>query len=222
MCGRYTLTKAPDEEKVIEPEGIEIPLIPRYNIAPSQFCPIVPMDDPIHIHFFRWGLIPHWAREASVGYKMINARAETLTEKPAFRNLLGNRRCLVLADSFFEWKKAGSKKQPYRIMLKSGEVFAFAGLTSRWRDPADGQEIGTFTIITCEPNEVAALYHDRMPVILTRESARIWLDPKAELHDALSLLKPYPAAEMRAYPVSPAVGSPRNDSEDLVREWKGK
>jgi putative SOS response-associated peptidase YedK len=162
----------------------------------------------------RWGLIPHWAKEAKVGARMINARAETLTERASFRPLLRTRRCLVPASGFYEWHP--TTKVPHYVHPKDADVFAFAGLHDVWRDP-EGEEIASYTIITTTPNALLAPIHDRMPVILRPADQDAWLDPdETEPEPLLALLKPYPARAMVAYPVSRAVNSPRNDGPELL------
>ncbi len=190
---------------------------PRYNIAPTQVVAVVFDESPHTLSGARWGLIPSWSRDPGIGTRMINARAETLTEKPAFRNLLKKRRCLVLADSFYEWRKnADGTKTPMRVMLDSGEPFALAGLWDVWKTP-EGDWLKTCTIITTEPNALIALIHNRMAAVLSRESEADWL---ARDHDdpnfLRSLLQPFPADRMRAYPVSPRVNNVKNDDPSLV------
>jgi putative SOS response-associated peptidase YedK len=219
MCGRFTLTT--DTKKLAEAfAGFEAPaeLIPRYNIAPSQPVAVVANNGQNKIELFQWGLIPAWAKDPQIGDRMINARAETLAEKPSFKNAYKRRRCLVLSDGFYEWKKEeGSKaKTPMYIQLTSGEPFAFAGLWESWRSPDDSTVLSC-TIITTMPNELMAEIHNRMPVILPRAAYEQWLDPAERSPDQLSgLLKPYPAVEMRAYPVSTLVNNPKNDSPECV------
>jgi putative SOS response-associated peptidase YedK len=219
MCGRFTMTVDPAQLQdtfpwLNVPEGME----PRYNIAPTQPVAVVPNNDENRIEFFNWGLIPSWAKDPSIGNRMINARAETLAEKPAFRAAYRRRRCLVLADGFFEWRKDPGKKvkQPMYIRLHTGEPFAFAGLWEVWNS-ADGSQILSCTIITTEPNELVSDIHNRMPVILPREGYSAWLNPNeiqpADLDD---LLRPYPSTELAAYPVSTIVNSPGNDSPACV------
>ena len=215
MCGRYTFTQTPDPELVVLPEGFEIETGPRYNLAPGQFAPVIQQADPEHIHYMRWGLIPAWARDEKIGYKMINARAETLADKPAFRGPVRQSRCLVMADGFYEWKKTGAGKQPFRITLKDESPFYFAGIYDRWHAPI-GYEIMTFSIITTEPNELMTDIHDRMPAILTPDQELIWMDPDRGLDEVLAVLKPYESIRMNAYPVSPQVGNVRNDNQNLV------
>lgn len=215
MCGRYTLTQIPDLEKIIHPEQAEVLISPRYNIAPTNDCPVIPQEDPHHIHLYRWGLIPHWAKSKSIGYKMINARAETIERKPAFKHGIQKRRCLVLADGFYEWKKKGKAKQPYRIHLTTQDIFSFAGISSIWYDE-NGIKIESFTIITTEPNDLMEDIHNRMPVILSKEIELDWLDPDLSQEDRKSLMRPFPAQQMKAYPVKPAVGNVRNDDPTLI------
>lgn len=221
MCGRYTITVTIDELIALyeaEMSGNAISL-PRYNIAPMQTIPVV-INDGQHnrIGALRWGLLPNWAKEDNWGARAINARAETITEKPAFRGLLTRKRCLVPADGFYEWKRSGDRKQPYRIVLRERGLFAMAGLYDTWSSPS-GDKISTVSIITTMPNELMADIHDRMPVILPRENESVWLDRTNQDKDLLqALLKPYEAEEMKAYPVTSAVGNVRNTSPDLIKE----
>jgi len=166
----------------------------------------------------RWGLVPSWAQDDKIGYKMINARAETLRQKPVFRRLFERKRCMIPADGFFEWKQMDGRKQPMRITMRDGEPFAFAGLFDTWTAP-DGQKLHTCTIITTRPNEVVADIHDRMPVILRPEDEDLWLDREKYDPDLLqSLLVPFDPGQMRAYPVSTIVGSPKNDFPECIEE----
>jgi putative SOS response-associated peptidase YedK len=218
MCGRFTLTVDPDELQ--QQFGLAAPppadLAPRYNIAPSQAVAVIPNEPERTLQLFQWGLIPSWAKDPKIGYKMINARAETLAEKPSFRSALKRRRCLVVADGFYEWKKDGKSKQPMYITLKDGRPFAFAGLWEVWRNPKD-ELIKTCTIITTEPNELLAEIHNRMPAILPPDAYDQWLTPgDLDAAPALALLAPYDARLMRAVPVSTAVNSPALDSAQLV------
>lgn len=193
-------------------------LQPRYNIAPTQPVAVVPNNGENRLEYFQWGLIPSWAKDPSIGNRMINARADTLAEKPAFRAAFRRRRCLVLADGFFEWRKEpGQKaKQPMYIRLQTGVPFAFAGLWEVW-NPADGSQILSCTIITTEPNELVGEIHNRMPVILPEEGYASWLDPsEKQPKDLQDLLRPYPSGELMAYPVSTVVNSPSNDTPTCV------
>jgi putative SOS response-associated peptidase YedK len=223
MCGRFTLTATVDQ--LIDRFDIEFFLqeeeyLPSYNVAPSQSVLAVINDGTRNkMGFLRWGLIPPWAKDMSIGYKMINARAETLTDKPSFRNAYKKKRCLIVADSFFEWKRIDSKtKIPMRIKLKSNDLFAMAGLWENWKSP-DGQSIYSCSVITTSPNELVQDIHDRMPVILKPEDERYWLDPAITDTTKLSpLLKPLDHALMEAYEVSPLVNSPKNNSIELIQK----
>jgi len=218
MCGRFTLTA--DLSTLQEafpfvhmPEGMQ----PRYNIAPSQPVAVVPNDGRNQLDFFVWGLIPSWAKDPSIGNRMINARAETLQEKPSFRNAFRRRRCLVLADGFYEWKKEGQGKIPTYIRLASGSPFAFAGLWESWNAP-DGSNVLSCTIITTQPNEFMAKIHNRMPVILPESSYSLWLESgEQDTRRLADLLAAYTSGEMQAYPVSPLVNNPKNDVPELIQ-----
>lgn len=220
MCGRYTLhAKVSDLQRLLG--SVEMPddIEERYNIAPTQSVPVVPNDGSQRIEFFRWGLVPAWAKDASIGNKMINARSETLAEKPSFRTAFRKRRCLVLADGFYEWRKEadGKTKTPVYLRMKSGEPFAFAGLWESWAGPDPG-ELRTCTIITTEPNELAATVHGRMPVILPRERHADWIGTtEADPRDLQPLLTAYPADEMETIEVSRLVNSPRNDTPECIQ-----
>ena len=219
MCGRFTLTVDPDDLQTAFP-FIRLPLdalpAPRYNIAPSQPVAAIANTDPPRLDHFRWGLIPSWAKDPSIGNRLINARAETLADKPAFRSALKRRRCLIPADGFYEWRKAGSGKTPMYIRMKSGEPFAFAGLWEAWSAAGD-KTIVSCAIITTTPNALLEKIHDRMPVILKPEAYAGWLDPGEGDPGALAKwLKPYPAAHMTAYAVSPLVNKPANDVPECI------
>ena len=217
MCGRFTIFADPDRlaerfEASLPADGLQ----PRYNAAPTQRLPVILNEVPPAIQLLQWGLIPSWAKDPAIGSRMINARAETLAEKPSFRAAFKKRRCLVLADGFYEWMKTSGGKQPMRIALASGEPFAMAGLWESWHAP-DGSLLRTFTIITGEPNELVAPIHNRMPAILLPEHEAIWLDNAAEPAIWQDILRPYPAQRMAAYPVSRRVNFVGNDDEGLVR-----
>jgi putative SOS response-associated peptidase YedK len=192
---------------------------PRYNIAPTQQIPVIrqhPKEPVRHISTMRWGLIPHWAKDASGAAGTINARSETAAEKPAFRDPMRYRRCLIPADAFYEWKRNGASKQPFCFEVNGG-LFAFAGLWDGWKNP-EGQWIKTCTILTTTPNAVTSAIHDRMPVILDPDSYDLWLDPGMQDVRAISeLLKPYDAHSMRCYPVSTRLNHVENDDEDCSR-----
>jgi putative SOS response-associated peptidase YedK len=216
MCGRFTLTI--DINRVARVFGVapSLQVPPRYNVAPTQDVVTIMRNGTAHLDLLRWGLIPAWTKDASRGSGVINARAETLAEKPSFKRLLRTRRCLVVADGFYEWKQEHGGKTPMYITLKDQEPFAFAGLWDSWRDP-EGQPLRTCTIITTEPNELMASIHNRMPVILPQQAIEQWLDPEQNDNQALlSLLKPYPADAMAARPVSRKVNNPKYDSAELI------
>lgn len=223
MCGRFTLTATADEiaeafSWLTIPQA-DMALTLRYNIAPSQPIAVVPNTGENKLDFFIWGLIPFWAKDPKIGNRMINARSETLAEKPSFKAAYKYRRCLILSTGFYEWKKEpGSKtKIPHYIQMKSGQPFAFAGLWERWNAP-DGSEVLTSTIITTEPNELLKPIHNRMPVILPQSAYEEWLTPgEKAAKDLNALLAPYPASEMQAFPVSTFVNSPANDSPQCIQ-----
>lgn len=216
MCGRFSIFA--DPERLAERFDAALPpdnLRPRYNAAPTQSLPVLLNEGDRVVQLLRWGLVPFWAKDASIGSQMINARAETLAEKPAFRNALKKRRCLVLADGFYEWQKTPTGKVPMRITLVSGEPFAFAGLWENWDTP-EGDRLRTFTIVTTSPNELLEPIHNRMPVILRREHESLWMDNDADQGAWLDVLRPYPSELMIAYPVSKRVNFVSNDDPDLV------
>ncbi|MFA4132608.1 MULTISPECIES: SOS response-associated peptidase [unclassified Brevibacillus] len=220
MCGRFTLvTNLELWNARFQIEVIPFDMQPRYNIAPGQLIPAIISDQgKRRIGQLKWGLVPFWSKDEKVGYKMINAKSETLREKPAFKNLFARKRCIIPADGFYEWKKVGKEKRPMRIMMKTGEPFAFAGLYDTWTSP-EGDKLHSCTIITTKPNEVVADIHDRMPVILNEQDEAIWLDREKFDADLLqSLLVPYDHEEMKAYPVPAMVGSPKNDIPECIEE----
>lgn len=216
MCGRFTLTDEIlhlQEQFEFEFEG---DFEPRYNIAPSQQVLAVGSNGFRRKgNMLRWGLVPHWAKDEKIGYKMINARAESLDEKPSFRQAFQNHRCLILADGFYEWQKTEKGKQPYRFVMKDRKPFALAGLDDVWK--RDGKTLFTCTIITTIPNDVTRDVHDRMPVILPPDGYDRWITPNYEsVTNLKSLLVPYPAEEMEKYPVSSLVNSPKNEMVDCM------
>jgi len=220
MCGRYTQAAAP--ENLVFRFGLEdrgIKLKPRYNIAPGQQSPVVIEKASIKaLTLMYWGLVPSWAKDPTIGNRMINARAETLTEKRSFKRLLPRKRCLVLADGFYEWRKARHGKIPMRYVLKDRELFSFAGLWDIWKQPY-GEELRSFTIITTDANDLLKPVHDRMPVILLKEDEDKWLDPSLKDPAKLtSLLKSYPSDRMETYDVSTIVNSPMNDRPECIQE----
>ena len=217
MCGRYSLIADLGElARQFEFDGDWLTFESAYNIAPTQEVLTVVGGETRRGGFMRWGLIPHWAKNASIGSRMINARAETVAEKPAFRDALRRRRCLVLADGFYEWQRTGGARRPMRIVMRSGEPFAFAGLWSVWRDP-NGNRIPLCAIITTAANDLLRPIHDRMPVILPRELEELWLDRSIDDLGALgSVLNPYPDEEMEAFEVSTLVNSAANYGPEVV------
>jgi putative SOS response-associated peptidase YedK len=218
MCGRYALIdlKALRKSDVLQLELFPKDLVPRYNIAPSQQVPVVLNRDPRTLQHARWGLIPSWAKDASIGHRMINARAETVAQKPAFRRLFQRQRCLVPADGFYEWRRVGTHNVPYRLTLKPEAPFAFAGLWDTWVDPATQIPVTSCTIITTNANSLVKAIHDRMPVILKPGDEPAWLRSDLAPDEALALLGSYPAARMRAQEISPLVNSPRNEGPEVL------
>lgn len=217
MCGRFSVTVS--EEALRRRFDVEFPsgsYEPRYNAAPSQYLWVVPQESP-HMAFpYRWGLIPSWAKDKKTGNRLINARAETIARKPMFRASFRKHRCLVLADGFYEWNKKSSKRTPYRITLKDGEPFAFAGIYDIWRDES-GKEVRSFSIITIESNGLIAKIHDRMPVILSKREERAWLNPDKDPNDLEKLLHPMPEKEMKMWEISPLINRPSNDVPDVIK-----
>ncbi|MBV9848144.1 MAG: SOS response-associated peptidase [Armatimonadetes bacterium] len=221
MCGRFTLHHSADE--IAERFVAELlpDLEPRYNIAPTQPVTVVTQNGARHLAQYHWGLIPSWAKDPKIGSRMINARAETLAEKPAFRTALKRRRCLIPADGFYEWQEADNPAEggrtPMFIHRKDNALFAFAGLWDEWHTP-DGSPLRSCTIITGTPNPLIAPIHDRMPIILRPEDEGRWLDGSvADTQSLLSLLAPYPADELETYPVSRRVNTPTADDPALVQ-----
>jgi putative SOS response-associated peptidase YedK len=219
MCGRFTLTVDEDKlKKEFADYTLPARYAPRYNIAPTQPVLAIPNDGKKAADFFVWGLIPSWAKDPEIGNRLINARGETLAEKPSFRGGYKYKRCLILADGFYEWKsQPGTKtKIPHFIHLKTGQPFAFAGLWDEWH-ASDGSSVRSCTIITTAPNKLMATIHDRMPVILQSKDYEEWLDTAARTPDTLNhLMKEYPANLMEAYPVSTLVNTPKNDRVELI------
>ncbi len=222
MCGRFTLTH--DINAVARAFHVPVPAPlesgaqsgARYNIAPTQNVVTLMENGSTHLDLLRWGLIPSWAKDESIGSKMINARAETLAEKPSFKRLLRSRRCLIVADGFYEWKKEHGGKTPMYITMKDGELFTFAGLWDTWKN-ADGEQLRTCTIITTDPNELVSTIHNRMPAIIAPAARTAWLDPALHDEQALvPLLKAYDNDAMQARPVSRLVNNPQYDSAELI------
>lgn len=232
MCGRYSVvTKKISKEHRQANRYADIINDPNYNAAPSQELPVVTNVNPDKGSLFYWGLLPAWAPTAKTN-RPINARSETLSQNPMFRSLVSRKRCLVLADGFYEWKRIPQTqptlfdlpatpgkgkiiRQPYRFTLQNEDLFSFAGLWDEWVDKSTGEVLKTFTIITTQANELVREVHDRMPVILTPEAEELWLYGE-EVNDLLDLLKPYDAADMKAYPVSPLINSPVNNTPEVL------
>jgi putative SOS response-associated peptidase YedK len=214
MCGRFRLGKGREALKEYFGAETDVEWSPRYNIAPTDQIPTVrqnrtrPMRE---LSLMRWGLIPYWAKDDGIGASTINARSESAATSPAFRDALKLRRCLIPADGFYEWKKLPKLRQPYCFAMKDDSIFAFAGIWDRWKDP-EGKMVESCSILTGPPNALAATIHDRMPVILPPENYDLWLDPGfKDTKEISAMLKPYDAAEMKAYPVSTRVNAVKND-----------
>jgi len=222
MCGRFTL-KTPKED-IARQFGVEIEegLAPRYNIAPTQTVAAIRAraqdgEGREFVHL-KWGLIPSWAKDSSMGARLINARSETVTEKPSFREAFRRRRAIIPADGIYEWQRAGSSKQPYFIRMRDERLFGLAGLWDRWRNE-EGEVIESCSILTTEANEIFSPVHERMPVVLQPESYGEWLDDDERGVEALKeLLRPYPSSEMIAYPVSARVNSPQHQGAELIEQ----
>ncbi len=222
MCGRFQLSVT--GKQISERYNVEVYdelYNPSYNCAPNQYLPVITNKNPGKLSFFRWGLVPHWSKDDKSGTKMINARGETLTEKPSFKTAFEKRRCLIPANGFYEWKKE-KKKIPYRFYLKNEEIFSIAGLWEYWKN-GKGEILETFTIITVNPNELVKPVHNRMPLILNRESEKIWLSEK-DINVLKKLIKPYAADEMLGYRISDKINSPDNRGRDVIKpvEEQGK
>lgn len=225
MCGRYG--RRADKQRIAEYMQThntnvfdDSLLAPSYNVAPQQFQPVVRLSRETgerELTVMRWGLIPYWSKDSKIGFSTINARAETLVTSSTYREAFKYRRCLVPADWFYEWQQIDAKtKQPYAIALQDGSLFAFAGLWESWKDKATGERLGTYTIITTDPNELLQPLHNRMPVILKRDDYERWLDPGDPQRLPVDLLRPFPAEEMRSWKVSRAVGNVNNNEPSLV------
>jgi putative SOS response-associated peptidase YedK len=218
MCGRSSLTKTEKEiEKRFNATFYSDELerynpLPNYNVAPTQFQPVITVDNKDHLQIYRWGLVPFWSQDDKGGFKMINARADTLLEKNAFKNLVATKRCIIPMDGFYEWNR---DKQPLRIMTSDQDIFSVAGLHDTWKAP-DGSTLHTYTIITLDANEFMQPIHDRMPAILDPEAEKLWLSNDYSPHDLVSSLKQYADDKMTAYPVSKKVGNVRERGKELI------
>lgn len=222
MCGRATLAKKPKElEKRYKAKFVQAELdvknpLPNYNIAPTHWHPVLTNTPENPLQFFKWGLIPHWAKDTKIASKLINARSETILDKPAFRSI-HQKRCLVPYDGFYEWKRNGKERIPYRITLPDTPIFSVAGIWETWKNP-NGEVIPTFTVLTQPPNELMKSIHDRMPAILPPEQELLWLDNEMPIKDLLQLIQPYPSELMKAYRVSNLVNKVSENRVDLLRE----
>jgi putative SOS response-associated peptidase YedK len=225
MCGRYG--RRADKQRIAEWMQTHDTNVfddsyfaPSYNVAPQSLQPVVRLDSETgqrELTIMRWGLIPFWAKDSKIGYSTINAKSETVTTSPAFREAMKRRRCLVPAEWFYEWQKIDAKtKHPYAIGLRDGSLFAFAGLWETWKDKTKDQVLETYTVLTTDPNELLEPIHDRMPVILALKDYQRWLEPGEATHLPVDLLRPYPAEEMKAWKVGSAVGNVRNNTPELI------
>lgn len=221
MCGRYTVIYKEDFAERYGLDEVDVQLDDRYNMAPMQEAPVIIKDGKVQSKTMRWGLVPFWAKDESIGSRMINARGETVAEKPSYRKPFKSQRCLVPASGFYEWQKTKDGKQPFYMHMKDDRMFSFAGLYDVWTMP-NGKKLYTYTIITTEPNSLMANIHDRMPVILEKGSEKVWLDEDAEKNELLGLLDAYSADELEAYMVSTLVNSPGNEGEELLQLLKTK
>ena len=215
MCGRFAFYSPTEAAAALFGVEGSVDVEPRYNIAPTQYVAAVrnDADEQRELVMLRWGLVPFWAKDPSIGNRMINARAETVAEKPSYRNAYKHRRCLVLADGFYEWRRQGDTKTPYFISLASGEPFALAGLWENWTDKESGESLQTTTLITTDANDFMAPLHHRMPVILEAATATDWLAGSKDLLDDVAKITP----PLRAWPVDRRVNNARNEGDDLVR-----
>jgi len=221
MCGRFSLTK--DEIAINErfrTSGSEAPYIPRFNAAPGQKQAVITNQKPGIISFLKWGLVPFWSKDPAIGNKMINAKAETVDQKASFKSPFKRKRCLVISDGFFEWKKSPQGKIPHYIFIKNHELFAFAGLWESWKKP-EGELLNTFTIITTAPNKLMSNVHNRMPVILSKEDEKTWLNGE-DPEELKKLLQPFDSEKMDLYPISTLVNSPRNDTPEVIKPAGGQ
>jgi len=223
MCGRFLMSKSPDEvARWFATRNATPNIRPSYNVAPSQDVVAVrfnPETGQRTLDALRWGLVPYWAKDIKIGYSLINAKAETVAEKSAFREAFKSRRCLIAADGFYEWKKPDAKtKQPYAITMRDRSLFGFAGLWERWKDRVSGEVVRSCTIITTEPNEVCAPIHDRMPVIIDPAEYGKWLgEEPVDPVRLLGMLRPFPAEKMTCFPVDARVGNVKNDDAALIQ-----
>ena len=222
MCGRFSQQRPASElAEIFAAEPLAEELGPRYNVAPTdEALVVVQREERRAITAFRWGLIPHWADGPKSGSRMFNARAETLTVSPAFREAFRRKRCLVPVDGFYEWRREGARRQPFTIGREDGRPLVLAGLWSGWRDPSEDRVVRTFTIVTTGPNEQMTDLHDRMPVVVPDAAWERWLDPSADPNELLGLFEPTDDVALRIRAVSPLVNNVRNDGPELVAPWE--
>ncbi|MEI6575670.1 MAG: SOS response-associated peptidase [Bacteroidota bacterium] len=220
MCGRFQISKIVDDIQLRFHVDVETEWTKQiFNAAPGMLLPVIANIEPFKLSVFKWGLIPSWAKDPGIGNKLINARAETILEKPSFKSSVRHRRCLIPANGFYEWKKEGSAKIAHRICFPDDRLFAFAGLWDRWHD-AEGKELTSFTIITTEANDLMKPIHDRMPVILEPDLEEVWLQYDISPEVAVEMLKAYPGTDMIAYPLSSLVNNVRNEGPELIKPFK--
>lgn len=227
MCGRFTQQRpAPELAALFKAEPLVEDAGPRFNVAPSQgvIAVVRPPQDERLLTTFRWGLIPSWASDAKIGYRLINARAESIFTSPAFRTSIRHKRCLIPVDAFYEWqRREGAAKQPYAVHRRDGEPMALAGIWATWRDPVSEEWLRSCSIVTTKPNELMAPIHDRMPVIIAPGDWDLWLDPQVDDVARLrALLVPPPAKGLEAYPVSTLVNAPANEGAELLEPVPGE
>lgn len=216
MCGRFQLSvKGKQISERFNVEVFDEFYKPNFNCAPSQKLPVITNSEPNALNFYQWGLIPFWAKDPKIGYKLINTRAETILEKPSFKRAFKSRRCLIPANGFYEWKK-DKNKTPYRIFLKNDDLFAMAGIWETWQD-AEDRPLHTFSIITTNPNSLMEKIHNRMPVILAAENETDWLHENDE-RKLQKLLVPCNPAKMEAYAISKKVNSPANNNSEIIQQ----
>lgn len=219
MCGRFTIHSRPEEiESRFHLTVDRDRYAPTYNASPGKILPVITNSEPQRLAFFKWGLVPFWASDPKIGNRLINARAETLTEKPSFRSAVEQRRCLIPVNGFYEWRRSKTTKQPYYITLTDQKLFALAGLWESWQDPS-GKLLRTFAIITVPPNEFMQPIHNRMPAILAPSDERLWLQ-QPFTKDLLTVLQPYTATPLTAHPVSPQVNTPNQEGKALIQPLK--
>ncbi|WP_114937568.1 SOS response-associated peptidase [Mucilaginibacter endophyticus] len=217
MCARYVLEASEKEIEQAYAAKMQEEYVRNWNIAPTNKACVITADHPDIIQQYHFGLVPHWAKDKKVGYSLLNARSESALEKPSFKPLIEkNKRCLVLVNSFYEWETVGKEKLPYRFFLPERPTFSFAGLYSWWKDPASQEWYKSFTIMTTAPNGTVGQFHDRMPVILSKEEESIWLKGGVPISDIMSLCDPFPEVEMDLHRVSKDVNNVRNNNSDLI------